>query len=176
MSCVPIKRFSVQKRKRLKKRLYSLQYGICLICEVPMSMSDSSFEHILPRSKGGSSHLSNLGLSHISCNSKRGSNSLTNSRLKIPQQQKRTKANQNDKVTLDTISYENLIEFIIKNQRKQETISLCNYTILKRNVMIKMMRGDIKNAMVLAEHLGPSNCNCMNNCHLIKSGDSLILK
>lgn len=56
--------------KMLKKN------DLCCICGNPMTLDDSSLEHVIPLSKGGLNHPNNYALSHIACNLAKGS-SLT---------------------------------------------------------------------------------------------------
>ena len=51
-----------------------LCYGFlrCYCCGKPMAASDRTLEHIVPRSRGGKTTLSNLALSHSTCNERRG--------------------------------------------------------------------------------------------------------
>lgn len=58
--------------------LWTRQHGQCWLCGGGMTNScggldyDASFDHIIPKSKGGSRALSNLKLAHVKCNSERG--------------------------------------------------------------------------------------------------------
>lgn len=48
------------------------QQGRCHICGEPMSWDDPAryptWDHIIPRSKGGSNRTANLALAHLTCN------------------------------------------------------------------------------------------------------------
>lgn len=68
--------------------LWARQNGLCWLCGGGMVNSgdgrgyDASFDHVTPRSKGGTRHLSNLKLAHVKCNSERGSKTLQEYRLR----------------------------------------------------------------------------------------------
>jgi hypothetical protein len=53
--------------------------GRCLICNGRLGFDErtgvgANLEHILPRSRGGTNELSNLGLTHPGCNAEKGRN------------------------------------------------------------------------------------------------------
>lgn len=64
------------RNERTLKVLHEKSHGICEICSLPMTLSDSNIDHIVPRSLGGLNHRSNYRAVHIECNTKRG-NELT---------------------------------------------------------------------------------------------------
>lgn len=48
-------------------------HKICALCGEPIEKYlDSSIDHIVPKSKGGSDHNSNLQITHMRCNSEKG--------------------------------------------------------------------------------------------------------
>jgi hypothetical protein len=49
------------------------QKGLCFYCDKPMSLRTSSWDHIKPKSKGGTGEAKNLALVHSRCNSIKGS-------------------------------------------------------------------------------------------------------
>jgi 5-methylcytosine-specific restriction endonuclease McrA len=57
--------------------LWTRQNGICWLCGGDMIASGgdghyaASFDHVIPRSKGGTSAEANLKLAHVKCNNKR---------------------------------------------------------------------------------------------------------
>ena len=55
-----------------KKHLYGEQGGYCLGCETHFQPQHLTVDHIIPRSKGGTDHISNLQLLCGSCNSTKG--------------------------------------------------------------------------------------------------------
>jgi 5-methylcytosine-specific restriction endonuclease McrA len=58
--------------KRKKRRtLYKRQGGLCWLCHKSMPRSDATFDHLIPRSKGGGQSWENLKLAHRSCNEAR---------------------------------------------------------------------------------------------------------
>ena len=76
---IPVNNISKAKRKNNnRKRRHKLYYdrGIttCYCCGKPMYFEDTTLEHIIPLSKGGSNNLDNLSLSHKDCNNKKSNN------------------------------------------------------------------------------------------------------
>lgn len=76
-----------QRRKLLKEYMFSEQWGICFWCRGKMCLPDKStlclkkdkkikneatFEHLVPKSKGGKDRYLNLVLTCLECNQKRG--------------------------------------------------------------------------------------------------------
>ena len=55
-----------------KKFLYGEQGGYCLGCQHHFLIQNLSIDHIIPKSKGGTDHISNLQLLCGSCNSIKG--------------------------------------------------------------------------------------------------------
>ena len=63
---------SVWRRKR-RQKLWEMS-KICFVCQkVIRNFQESSIEHIIPKSLGGTYKLRNLALSHVMCNQLRGS-------------------------------------------------------------------------------------------------------
>lgn len=58
--------------------LWFRQDGLCWLCKGGMATPGSggryeaTFDHVIPKSQGGTSHISNLKLAHASCNNSRG--------------------------------------------------------------------------------------------------------
>lgn len=75
-----------QKRDELRTRLFEQQAGLCHLCEKPMTLERrdrakapkdfATFDHLDPKSNGGTSYYTNLKLAHRRCNSERGSEPL----------------------------------------------------------------------------------------------------
>jgi len=60
------------KMLQIKQSLFNLQGGVCLLCDLPFSLSrPATIEHLVPRSMGGSNKFDNLALTHAKCNQKR---------------------------------------------------------------------------------------------------------
>ncbi len=55
-----------------KHTLYGRQEGVCEGCRILFPFRNMTIDHIIPRSKGGSDHLSNLQLLCAACNSAKG--------------------------------------------------------------------------------------------------------
>lgn len=73
---------SAKDRYARRLRLFEAQAGLCHWCKKPMSMVSSkppkpprddyaTFEHLLPRSRGGKSGPRNVVLAHHLCNARR---------------------------------------------------------------------------------------------------------
>lgn len=60
------------------KRLYAMLiahgiYPVCPLCKEPISsINDFTWDHIIPRSRGGKDHISNMAPAHAKCNEERG--------------------------------------------------------------------------------------------------------
>lgn len=60
------------------KRLYAMLiahgiYPVCPLCKEPISsINDFTWDHIVPRSRGGKDHISNMVPVHAKCNEERG--------------------------------------------------------------------------------------------------------
>lgn len=60
------------------KRLYAMLiahgvYPVCPLCKEPISsINDFTWDHIVPRSRGGSDHISNMAPTHAKCNEEKG--------------------------------------------------------------------------------------------------------
>jgi 5-methylcytosine-specific restriction endonuclease McrA len=64
---------SINNREKKLKLLFKKQRGRCWICNGMMARDTITFDHIIPKSKGGLAELENLKLAHACCNSRRGS-------------------------------------------------------------------------------------------------------
>lgn len=61
------------KKKRLA--VWTRDEGFCKLCNRAVSLEDTTLDHIIPRSKGGSNAISNLQASHSLCNNQKGDGS-----------------------------------------------------------------------------------------------------
>lgn len=63
------------KTRRWQRNQLINKYGaICFYCEIAFtSMKEITFDHFIPRSKGGLDDLENLRLAHLHCNRLKGS-------------------------------------------------------------------------------------------------------
>ena len=67
--------------KEIVQRVYEdniKKYGTltCILCGKPVEFTDSSLEHLMPLSRGGSNNYENLGIAHNSCNKRKGTKTL----------------------------------------------------------------------------------------------------
>jgi 5-methylcytosine-specific restriction endonuclease McrA len=62
---------SSRKRKR-KAELFAEQRGLCFWCQKKMHFARTTFDHLIPRSRGGGNDRGNQVLAHSSCNMARG--------------------------------------------------------------------------------------------------------
>lgn len=67
-------RWSTAQRRAKKAKLFRQQGTRCWLCGKRMRWNEMSFDHIIPRSKGGDNSLDNLALAHVWCNNARGDN------------------------------------------------------------------------------------------------------
>lgn len=75
---------------RLRKRMWKAQKGLCHLCGEVMAISKTrsdedsyaTFDHLLPRSKGGTGAQENIKLAHKRCNVKRGNKPLPGYQLR----------------------------------------------------------------------------------------------
>ena len=56
-----------------KKTVWMRDEGLCQYCEKKMSLSESTIDHVIPKSKGGSHTWENVVISCRKCNQKKGS-------------------------------------------------------------------------------------------------------
>lgn len=56
--------------------LFKKQKGKCWLCDKNMPPFDVTYDHITPKSAGGSDHLRNLRVAHQRCNQRRGNGGL----------------------------------------------------------------------------------------------------
>lgn len=74
------------RRRRIRKQMYKRQKGLCWICGERMAISPlaagslrfATFDHLVPKSEGGTGAQANLRLAHKKCNSLRGSVPVAN--------------------------------------------------------------------------------------------------
>lgn len=64
--------FNSARKRRIKTKMFSEQAEKCFWCQRAMQMTDASFDHLVPRSRGGGNALANLVLAHKACNTARG--------------------------------------------------------------------------------------------------------
>lgn len=54
-----------------RRKIYDKFHGACMYCGKKLEYNDFEVEHIIPKSKGGGSRISNLGVACKQCNSKK---------------------------------------------------------------------------------------------------------
>ncbi|GAX34484.1 HNH endonuclease [Nodularia sp. NIES-3585] len=63
--------------KRSKRQQLLKMYGNCCCwCRKQMTKSETTIEHLIPKSRGGSNSISNLRLACFTCNNSRGNSLL----------------------------------------------------------------------------------------------------
>lgn len=67
----------VKKKRKFKSSRSLLKFwtkagGICWLCGLPVPLKEATRDHKVPKSRGGSNGLFNLGLAHRACNQLRG--------------------------------------------------------------------------------------------------------
>lgn len=72
------KDFANDKRRKMKRtsslrQIYNLYSGVCQYCEKDIKYSLATKDHVVPKSKGGKNHDSNIVLSCKKCNNKKAS-------------------------------------------------------------------------------------------------------
>lgn len=56
-----------------KQDQFDAQQGLCWLCDKPMDLQASTWDHVIPKSAGGTWDPSNLKLAHSKCNGLRRS-------------------------------------------------------------------------------------------------------
>lgn len=72
-----------RKMKFSRKNIYLRDRGECQYCAKPVARDDFTWDHVLPRSKGGKSEWENLVLCCIKCNQKKGDKTPEEAGLKL---------------------------------------------------------------------------------------------
>jgi hypothetical protein len=69
---------SSRRRQKVRRILVKHWENKCVICnfEFVATEHEITFEHLIPKAKGGSNHINNLSPSHACCNNFRGDSSL----------------------------------------------------------------------------------------------------
>lgn len=60
------------RRKAIKERIFRKQGGLCCYCGFAIALEAMTLEHLIPRSRGGTSEQHNLALACVPCNQLRG--------------------------------------------------------------------------------------------------------
>jgi 5-methylcytosine-specific restriction endonuclease McrA len=55
----------------IRAALYQRQHGYCALCHEPLTLDDSTIDHIKPVARGGTDKPFNLQLAHKSCNGRK---------------------------------------------------------------------------------------------------------
>lgn len=70
------------------------EHPFCFWCQCPLDESDSTVDHIIPRSRGGGNKLSNLVLACHPCNNKRGNPLISDEAAQIIREEYHRRAHQ----------------------------------------------------------------------------------
>jgi 5-methylcytosine-specific restriction endonuclease McrA len=65
----PMGKIRNSKKRVVKKRLYRDQNGLCYYCRELFPPIEMTFDHVVPRSRGGTNQNTNLVLACAPCNS-----------------------------------------------------------------------------------------------------------
>lgn len=68
----PVKPLSVKQKRELGPQLLAQHNSSCFYCGVRLSLSTMTFDHLHPRSAGGTHDLSNLAPACFGCNVEKG--------------------------------------------------------------------------------------------------------
>ncbi len=61
-----------RRRHNMRRRLFDRDGSACCHCGRPLDWESATFEHVVPKSRGGAFSLENLRLSCFDCNNERG--------------------------------------------------------------------------------------------------------
>lgn len=76
----------IKKRNKIRfsrQNIYLRDGGKCQYCEKEVTMSDATFDHVVPRSKGGKTDWENIVISCLPCNLKKGSKTVQQARMQL---------------------------------------------------------------------------------------------
>lgn len=75
-----------------REKVFKAAGGLCVYCKIPMLIEEMTLDHVLPRSKGGTSRIENLVAACASCNHAKGCSILPSAERMLRRQKlKRTK-------------------------------------------------------------------------------------
>lgn len=69
------------KIKFSRQNVYSRDKGLCQYCSTRVNRGDSTFDHVVPKSKGGLTTWENIVISCYKCNQKKGNKSCHEARM-----------------------------------------------------------------------------------------------
>lgn len=65
--------------------VYARDRGRCQYCQEPLSRREGTFDHILPKSRGGETRWENIVLACRPCNQRKGSRTPSEARMELPE-------------------------------------------------------------------------------------------
>lgn len=66
-----------------RKNVYDRDHGICCYCDKPVSLSKFTYDHVIPKSKGGLTNWNNIVTCCLKCNSKKSDHTLAECGMKL---------------------------------------------------------------------------------------------
>lgn len=72
----PVVRFS-------RENVFARDHGQCQYCGVKLARSEATYDHVLPRSRGGGTHWENIVIACVRCNQKKGGRTPAEAKMKL---------------------------------------------------------------------------------------------
>lgn len=85
-SVIRLLRMFRRKRKQVKfsrDNVYARDSGKCQYCKKKISRAASTYDHVIPRSRGGATHWENVVISCLECNQKKGDNTPSEAGMRL---------------------------------------------------------------------------------------------
>ena len=72
-----------------KPTVFARDGGCCQYCSAQLRLSDATFDHVIPRSRGGTTRWDNVVIACRACNQKKGNKTLQEARMRLVSSPKR---------------------------------------------------------------------------------------